>query len=102
MARGLRRITVKGGSDTIKPQRLRGHGLLHGGNIRHQQQRRVTGADLRDQHVQRYATGPFPGGRIQRNDLRGDRHQLIHFFERRGDEHLAVRIVSFDDADDRQ
>ena len=102
MACRFRRIAVKRRADAVKAQRLRRHGFVHGGNIRHQQYRGVARADAHDQRFQGFPTGTLPGRGIKGYDFRRDGHELIHLFHRGGDKHFAFRVIPFDDADDRQ
>ena len=79
--------------------------MLHfgeAGAVGHQQDFRIGGTDGGDECRERLPARTRRIAGVYGDDFRGDGHQFVHLAHGGGDEHFAVGVIAFDDADNRQ
>lgn len=97
----LGRIAVERRRDVVETESVRFDTVLKRGTVGHQQLIWINRANGVDELLQRHVAGTQAVRRIEGDNVDADLDQFFDFFHRRGDEHVAVRIVAFDDPDDR-
>lgn len=97
----LGRIAVERRRDVVETESICFDTVLKRGTVGHQQLIRINRTDGVDEFLERHVAGTQALRRIEGDDVDTDFNQFFDFFHRRCDEYIAVRIVAFDNPDDR-